>query len=167
MAHFNQRAGTKSAVHRLKKPFPDITAFDAVIQDLLLKNPLECTSYRSARKFHHPLEKVREMYTAKFVYTDANGKRIGFGSEMYNSVEGYDTGVSAVISNMANITSHGGKVRHFLSADLFSVVLKCHDSNDELFFLSIARDRVTLASYNDDAISTRVGKWTDSVPVLA
>jgi hypothetical protein len=107
------------------------------------------------------------MYTAKFVYTDAGGKRIGFGSEMYNSVDGYDTGVSAVISNMANIASHGGKVRHLRSLDLFSVILKCHDPNNELYFLSIARDRVTLASYNDDAIRTRVGKWTDSVPGLA
>jgi len=167
MAHFNQRAGTKSAVHRLKKPFPDIRAFDEVIQDLILKNPLECTSYMSSRKNHWPLEKVREMYTAKFVYSDTGGKRIGFGSEMYNSVEGYDTGVSAVISNMANVASHGGKVRHLLSADRFSVILKCHDPNNEFFFLSIARDRVTLSSYSDDAIRARVSQWTDSVPALA
>ena len=29
---------------------------------------------------HPPVEKVREMYTAKFVYKDSKGKRVGAGS---------------------------------------------------------------------------------------
>jgi len=68
---------------------------------------------------------------------------------------------------MANIASHRGKVKHIPAADLFSVTMKCHDLDGELYFLSIARDRITLSSYTDDAIRKRVEKWSDSVPALA
>ena len=166
MTQFRQRAGTKSAVRKLQKPFPDITLFDSIIQSLKLKNPLACTSYRSAKKHHQPVEIIREQYTAKFIYLDAKGKRIGSCSEVYNSVEGYETGIAAVISNMANIASHRGKVKHLPEADLFSVTLKCHDPEGELYFLSIARDRLTLSSYNDDRIRERVGRWMNRVPAL-
>lgn len=166
MAHFNQKPGTKSAFRYLKKPFPDATAFDTIVRSLVMNNPLGCTSYRSGKRNHPPVEKVREMYTAKFVYEDPNGKRIGTGQEMYNSLEGYQYGIAAVISNMANLAAHRGKVRHMPDADLFSVILKCHDSDGELYFLSIARDRVTVSSYTDDGIRRRVERWTDGVPAL-
>ena len=166
MAQFNQRAGTKSAIRRLENPFPDVMAFDTVIQSFVLKNPLGCTSYRSAKKHHPPVEKVREMYTAKFVYLNVSGKRIGNSLDMYNSIEGYQYGIAAVISNMANIAAHGGKVRHLPGSDLFSVTLKCHDPDGGIYFLSIARDRVTLSSYSDDDIRTRAGMWADGVPAL-
>jgi hypothetical protein len=164
MRYFKPKPGTKSAVRFLTTPFPDITVFDAVVRSLILNNPLACTSYRSAKKHHPPVEKVREMYTAKFVYLNAMGKQIGIGLDRYDSVEGYHTGIAAVISNMANIAAHRGKVRHIPAADLFSVLLKCHDTGGELYFLSIARDRDTLSSYSDDAIREQVEKWADGVP---
>jgi hypothetical protein len=146
---------------------PDITIFDSIVLSIKLKNPLGCTSYRSVKKHHQPVETVREIYTAKFVYLDTKGKRIGSSSEIYDSVEGYQTGIAAVISNMANIASHRGKVKHLPEADLFSVTLKCHDPDGELYFLSLARDRITLSSYTDDGIRKKVEMWTDSVPELA
>jgi hypothetical protein len=77
-------------------------------------------------------------------------------------------GIAAVISNIANIASHCGKVKHTPAADHFSVLLKCHDSEGELYFLSLARDRLTLSSYTDDRIRKNVEKkWTDGVPELA
>ncbi len=167
MGYFKPKPGTKSAVRYLKTPFPDLMAFDAVVQSLVMNNPLGCISYMSAGKNHPPIEKAREMYTAKFVYLNAGGKQIGRGLDMYDSIDGYETGVAAVISNMANIASHRGKVRHLPGADLFSVTLKCRDPDGELYFLSIARDRVTLSSYSDDAIRKRVEKWADGVPGLA
>lgn len=166
MTQFRQRAGTKSAVHRLQKPLSDITVVDTIIQSVRLMNPLGCTSYLSAKKHHPPVEIIREIYTAKFAYRDTKGKRIGSSSEIYDSVEGYQTGIAAVISNMANIASHRGKVMHLPDADLFSVTLKCHDPGGELYFLSLARDRMTLSSYTDDRIREQVGTWIDTVPVL-
>ena len=167
MAHFNQRPGTKSAFRTLKKPIPDATAFDAIVRSLVLNNPLGCTSYRTRRKVHKPVEKVRERYTAKFVYEDQDGKQTGNGQESYNTFEGYLYGIAAVITNMANITAHRGNVRHIPDADLFSAVLKCHDPEGELYFLSIARDRVTVSSYTNDEIRRRVERWSDGVPALA
>jgi hypothetical protein len=167
MRYYTPRHGTKSARHILKTPFPDITVFDSVVRSLVLNNALGCTPYHSIRKHHPAVEIVREMYTAKFVYLNAAGKQIGHGLDMYDSVEGYQTGIAAVISNMANTASHRGKVKHLPDADLFSVLLKCHDPGGELYFLSIARDRVTLSSYTDDSIRKRVETWTDGVPELA
>ena len=166
MVIFNQKTGTKNAVRYLKNPFPDITTFDAFVHSLIQKNPLGCTSYMSEKKNHPPVMKVREMYTAKFVYKNTKGKRIGHGLDMYNSIEGYEDGIAAVISNMANLAAHGGKVRHIPGADLFSVMLKCHDPEGGMYFLSIARDRVTLSSYSDETIRRRVERWADEVPAL-
>jgi len=166
MAHFNQRPGTKSAVHRQKKPFPDLAAFSAVVQSLVMDNPLGCTSYFHDRKNHPPVEKVRERYTAKFLYEDTDGKRTGEGQETYHSVEGYEYGIAAVLSHIANFNAHKGKARHIPASDLFSVILKCHDPDGELYFIAISRDRVTVASYTDDAIRRRVERWTDGVPGL-
>jgi hypothetical protein len=167
MAHFRQNTGRRSAYHPLKARFPDVMAFNAVVRSLIFQNPLGCTSYVKAGKNHPPVQKVREMYTAKFVYENASGKRIGNGLDMYNSLDGYQYGIAAVITNVANNSAHGGKVRHVPGLDLFSVTLKCHDPDGELFFISISRDRVTLSSYEDDAILSRVEKWTKGIPVLA
>jgi hypothetical protein len=167
MRYFKPRPGTKSAVHDLITPIADIITFDAIVQSLVLQNPLGCTSYMCAKRNHPPLEIVREIYTAKFVYLNTAGKQIGHGQDMYDSVEGYQTGIAAIISNMANIASHRGKVKHIPAADRFSVLLKCHDPDGELYFMSLARDRVTLSSYNDDEIRKRVEKWNDTVPELA
>jgi hypothetical protein len=167
MASFNQVPGKKSADITLKNPFPDIVAFNSVVQQLILKNPLGCTSYRSARKHHPPVEKVREWYTAKYVYVDEKGKQIGNGLDRYNSIEGYQYGIAAVISNMANLAAHRGKIRHLPDSDLYSVILKCHDPEGELYFLSFTRDRVTLSSYEDSSILARVEDWTNQVPALA
>jgi len=167
MAHFNQKPGTKSAFRDLKQPLLDATMFDAVVRSLIMNNPLGCTSYRTRKKVHPPVEKVREMYTAKFVYEDPDGKRIGTGQEMYGSLEGYRFGIAAVISNMANIAAHRGKVRHVPDTDLYSVILKCHDGGGELYFLIIARNRVTVSSYTDDRIRRLVEQWSDGVPALA
>jgi uncharacterized protein YegP (UPF0339 family) len=166
MTQFRQKTGTKSAIRYLKNPFPDITEFDALVQSIIKKNPLGCTSYMSAKKNHPPVMKVREMYTAKFIYKNANGKRIGHGLDMYNSIEGYENGIASVISNMANIAAHDGKVRHIPAADLFSVTLKCHDQEGGMYFLSIARDRMTVSSYGDEAIRRKVERWADGVPAL-
>jgi len=166
MSYFKRKPGTKSTVRILKNPFPDIAAFNAVVQSIVLKNPLGCTTYQSDRKNHPPVRITREQYTAKFAYLNTSGKRIGTGLDMYDSVEGYENGIAAVISNMANIAAHRGKVRHMADADLFSVLLNCHDPDGAVFFLSIARDRVTISSYTDDAIRNRVETWADSVPAL-
>jgi hypothetical protein len=166
MRQFKPKPGTRSATRILHTPFADITAFARVVRGLVLTNPLGCTAYQGIKKYHPPLEIVREMYTAKFVYTNEKGKRVGTGQEMYDSVDGYELGIAAMISNMANIAAHRGKVRHLQRADHFFALLKCHDPKGGLFFVSIARDRITVASYDDEGIRKRVEAWAESVPEL-
>jgi len=166
MADFKPKPGTKSAYRTIKKPIADIGQFNDIIQALIMSNPLGCTSYLTARKNYRPILKVREQYTAKFAYLNADKKRIGTGLDMYDSVEGYQTGIAAVISNVANSMSHRGTARHLPDADLFSVTLKCHDAGGELYYLSIGRNRITVSSYNDDAIRKKVEAWADTVPAL-
>ena len=74
MRQSRQKPGTKSAVHILKRPFPDVTAFNAVIFSLITKNPLGCTAYRTKKKNNPPVSSVREMYTTTFAYEDAMQK---------------------------------------------------------------------------------------------
>jgi uncharacterized protein YegP (UPF0339 family) len=167
MPDFRPRLGTTKTGYRLKRPITDIAAFDAIVRSLAYDNPLGCIPYALRRKGYPPVRKVREMYTAKFDYRNGKGKRIGTSIEMYDSVEGYETGIAAVISNMANIASHRGKPKHLPEKDLFSVTLQCHDPEGELYFLSIARDRVTLSSYTDERIRKRVEAWMDTLPALA
>jgi len=166
MTHFRERPGSKSASRRLKHPFPDSAAFSAVVQVLQLNNPLGCTSYYAQKRNFPPVIVVRERYTAKFVYLDTTGKQVGTSSEVYDSPDGYETGCASMITNMANIASHRGRVKHIRDADLFSVTLKCHDPSGELYFLSLARNRITVSSYANDAIRQKVEAWADSVPEL-
>jgi len=167
MPDFRLRPGTKSVNHRMKVPIADIMVFDRIVQTLIQRNPLGCTPYFARLHHHPPIEKLREQYTARFEYRNQRRKRIGSTIEVYDSVEGYGTGIASVISNMANIASHRAKPRHLPDADLFSVMLGCHDREGEFYFLNISRDRITLSSFRDEAIRKKVEAWADSVPALA
>ena len=166
MPDFRNKPGSKSAQLALKHPVVDIDTFAMLVQSLIHTNPLGCTQYHARQRAHPGVETVREMYTAKFEYRNPRKKRVGTSTDTYDSVEGYETGIAAVISNMANLAAHRGKVRHRRDADLFSVMLRCHDPNGELYYLHLARDRITLSSYSDEAILRRVGEWVDRVPAL-
>jgi hypothetical protein len=116
---------------------------------------------------HQPVEKSKETYTGKFVYQDGNAKSIGSNSESYNSIAGYTAGIAAVLANSANNTAHGGSPVHDAANDTFSVTLKCHDPNGELYFVNLSRKQVTISSYEDDAIRIRIETWSDGVTALS
>ncbi len=92
MADFVQNGIVKSAVRVLPDPIADVESFDAIVQSVITTNPFGCVSYMSSGVNHPPVEKTRETYTAKFVYEDADAKRVGTGSESYNTLDGYVAG---------------------------------------------------------------------------
>jgi len=167
MADFVQNTNIKSAVRKLANPIADIAAFDAIVQQVILNNPFGCVSYMSSGVNHPPVEKTKESYTVKFVYQDALAKTVGTGSESYNSMAGYTAGIPAVLANTANNTAHGGTAVRNPGADNFSATLKCHDPNGELYQVNFSRQQVTVSSYEDDAIRTRIETWADGVTALA
>ena len=168
MADFTQNTNVKSAVRKLANPIADIGAFNAIVQSVILNNPFGCVSYMSSGVNHPPVEKSRESYTAKFVYQDnSTAKRIGSNSENYSTIAGYNAGIPAVLANAANSTAHGGTPVRNSEADNFTATLKCHDPNGELYNVNFSRQQVTISSYEDDAIRTRIETWADGVPALA
>ena len=167
MADFTQNTNVKSAVRKLAEPIADINAFNTIVQSVITTNPFGCVSYMSAGASHPPVEKIRESYTAKFVYQDMLAKKIGSSAESYNTLAGFNAGIPAVLANTANITAHVGSIVRNPAADSFSVTLRCHDPNGELYIVNFSRQQVTVSSYEDDAIRTVIETWADGVPALA
>lgn len=167
MADFTQNTNIKSAVRRLANPIADVDAFNAIVLNIITNNPFGCVSYMSGGVNHPPVEKTRETYTAKFVYEDNNAKKVGAGSESYNSITGFKTGISAVLANAANSTAHGGVPARSDQSDSYSATLKCHDPTGEIYMVNLSRQQVTISSYESDAIRTNVETWADGVPALA
>jgi hypothetical protein len=167
MADFVPNGIIKSAVRKLADPITDVAAFNTIVQSVITTNPFGCVSYMNAGVNHQPVEKSKESYTAKFVYQDAVAKTVGTSSETYNTMDGYNAGIAAVLANTANSTAHGGTAIHDADRDTYSASLKCHDPNGEFYFLNFSRNQVTLTSYADDSIQTRVETWADGVTALA
>jgi hypothetical protein len=76
-------------------------------------------------------------------------------------------GIAALAGAAAVSSAHAGVPVHDAENDSFSATLRCHDQNGELFNVTLSRDRVTLQSYSDDAIRTKVETWADTVPQLS
>ncbi|MEN6611177.1 MAG: hypothetical protein ABFC24_10050 [Methanoregulaceae archaeon] len=167
MADFVQSNNVKSAVRKLAGRIEDVGAFSALVQNVIANNPFGCVSYMNAGASHPPVEKTRESYTAKFVYENTEAKKIGTGSETYSTVAGFNSGIAAVLANSANITAHGANPVHDVESDTYSATLKCHDPNGELYFVTFSREKVTISSFTDDAIQTRIETWADGVTALA
>ncbi len=166
MADFAPKSAVKSSVRKLAEPFEDVDTLNAVVQSVILNNPFGCVSYMSAGANHPPVEKSRENYTARFIYQDNDAKIVGRTSESYNTVAGYKAGIAAVLANTANRTAHGGMPAHEIESDSFSVTLRCHAANGEIFILTFGRQQVSLSSFEDDSIQTVVETWADGVPAL-
>ena len=71
------------------------------------------------------------------------------------------------MENAALATAMGGSAAHALENDSFSASLRCHDPNGEVYTVGLSRGRVTISSYEDDAIRAKVETWADTVPELA
>jgi hypothetical protein len=167
MADFAPNTNVKSAVRKLATPISNVDAFNAIVQNVILNNPFGCVSHMTAGVNHPPIEMSKESYTARFVYQDADAKTVGRGSESYNTMTGFNAGITAMLANTANNTAHAGTPFHDSPSDSFSATLKCQDPNGELYIVNFSRQQVTLSSYEDDSIRTKLETWADSVPALA
>ena len=167
MADFVQSSNIKTAVRELANPIADVSSFDTIVGSVITDNPFECVAYMTAGENHDPVEKTRETYTARLVYEDVDAKNVGSSTERYNTITGFNAGVAIIMANALLGTAHGGTAIHDPDLDSYSVTLRCHDANGELYMVNFSRDRVTLTSYSDEAIRTAVETWADTVPALA
>jgi hypothetical protein len=167
MADFVQKTNVKTATRTLANPITDVTAFNAIIESVITGNPFGCISYVSAGLTHQPVEKSKESYAAKIVYQDADAKKTGNASHSFDTVAGYTAGIPALTAATAVNTAHNGTPVHDAAKDTFSATVKCHDPNGEIYMVVFGRDNVSLTSYSDDGIRTKVETWADSVAALA
>jgi hypothetical protein len=167
MADFVQKTTVKSAVRTLANPIADVTAFNTIVQSVITGNPFACTAYETAGVSHQPVEKSKEAYAAKIVYQDANAKTRGNASHSFDTVAGYTAGIPALTGAAGLNTAHNGTPVHDAAKDTFSATLKCHDTNGEIYMVTFGRQSVSLTSYSDDAIRTKLETWADSVAALA
>ena len=167
MADFVQSNVTKSAVRELADPIADVATFNTIVQSVITDNPFACVAYMTAGLNHDPVEKTKEGYTVKIIYQDTDAKVVGSLSDKFNTIAGFTAGAAAILANTALSTAHGGTPVHDTDNEAFSATLKCHDTNGELYQVTFSRDRVTLTSYSDEAIRTRVETWADTVAALA
>jgi len=167
MADFVQTSQTKNAVRTLAAPIADVATFDSIVQAVLANNPFECVGYMSAGENHDGIEKAKEKYTVRFIYQAGDASTKGSGAHAFDTVAGFNAGTTAIAAAADVTAAHGGTFTHDPADDTYSAILKCHDANGELYNVVITREKVTLQSYADNTILSRVETWADSVAALA
>jgi hypothetical protein len=116
---------------------------------------------------HDPVEKTKESYTVKIVYQDTDAKTVGTDSSKFSTIDGFTDGAAALAASAALITAHGGTAVRDTDNETYSATIRCHDPNGELFNITFSRGRLSLTSYSDEAIRTKVEAWADTVAALA
>ena len=144
-----------------------MATFNNLVQSVITDNPFGCVSYMTAGENHPAVEKTKESYTAKLIYQDNDGKTCGTATHRFNTVTGFTTGASALLAAAAVTSAHAGVPARDFESDAYAVTLKCHDPSGEIYMVNLTRTRVSLTSYSDEAIRTKVETWADSVAALA
>jgi len=167
MGDFVQKTTVKTAVRELATPIADVSAFDTIVQSVITGNPFACVAYETAGVSHAPVEKTKENYVAKIVYQDTDAKTVGNESGKFNTITGYNAGATALLGNAALTAAHGGTPVRDLAGETFSATLKCRDLNGEIYMVTFGRTSISLTSYSDDGIRTKIETWADTVAALA
>jgi hypothetical protein len=167
MADFIPGTTTKSAVRKFATPLADVTAFETIVQGVITNNPFQCVSYNAQGVNHPPVERSRQGYTARVLYQDSDANTVGLISIRADSVAAFTAVANHVEADTAIATSLGGTAVRDSAHETFAVTLKCHDANGEIYYVNFSRSQVTLTSYSDEAIRSRIETWADSVPALS
>ncbi len=156
----------KTAVRNLPTPFVDTAAFDTVVGSVLADNPFGCVPYEQGGETIPGVTRGREQYTARIVYLDAEGRRLGAATVTAQTTAGMNAAAGAVLDNAALTAAVGGTPHRDAARDSYSCQLRCRDPNGENYALTFARRVVRLTSFEDNAIMNTVEEWADTVPDL-
>ncbi|MDD1693608.1 MAG: hypothetical protein LUQ71_02670 [Methanoregula sp.] len=167
MADFTTKSTTKSAVRKLAEPLADVTAFDNLVQGVITNNPFQCTIYNQGGADHPGVERSKQGYTARVVYQDADAKTIALITIRAPTIPAFTAAANQVAANTQLATALGGAPVRDSANERFAATLRCHDANGEIYFVNFSRDQVTLTSFSDDAIRSRVETWADTITILA
>ena len=166
MADFETKSTTKSAVRRLAAPLADVTAFDNLVQGVITNNPFQCVSYNAQGVNHPPVERSKQGYIARIIYQDADAKVIALITIRAPTIASFTSVANQIVASAPIATALGGTPARDSDNEKYAATLKCHDANGEIYFVNFSRDQVTLTSFSDDSIRSRVETWADTVPAL-
>jgi hypothetical protein len=166
MADFTTSSTTKSAVRKLAAPLADVTAFDNLVQGVITNNPFQCVAYNAQGVNHPPVEQSRQGYTARVIYQDSDAKTIAVISARAPTIAAFTSVANHIVADTVVATAIGGTPFRDLGNEKYAASLKCHDANGEIYFVNFSREQVTLTSYSDEAIRSRVETWADTVAAL-
>lgn len=167
MADFIQKTTVKTAVRELASPIEDVATFNTIVQSVITSNPFGCVAYTVSGVSHPAVEKTKENYVAKIVYQDGLAKTVGTNAGKFNTIAGFNAGAAALLASAPLTAAYGGTPVRDPASETYSATLKCRDPNGELYNVTLSRNRVSLTSYSDDAVRTKVETWADTVPELA
>jgi len=167
MANFTTSNTTKSAVRKLANPLADVTAFDNIVQGVITNNPFQCTSYNAAGGDHPPVEKSRQGYTSRIIYQNEDAKTVAVITVRAPTIASFTSVANQIVASTPITTALGGSPFRDSESEKYAITLKCHDANGEIYFVNFSREQVTLTSYSDEAIRSRVETWADTVAALA
>jgi pterin-4a-carbinolamine dehydratase len=166
MSDLGQDSQAKIIVRELANPIPDVSTFNMIVQSVITDNPFACVGYTSNGKTHDPIEKIKEVYTARILYKDNNGSIVDTREVTFNSYVEAESGVTAIPSITQTTAYQGSIAIHDPKFDMYDATLRCHDPNGEIYNVVITRDDVILAAYSDDTIKTRFETWANTVSSL-
>jgi len=167
MADFTTSNTTKSAVRKLATPLADVTAFDNLVQGVITNNPFQCVAYNAQGVNHDPVEQSKQGYTARVIYQDTDAKTIAVITTRAPTIASFTSVANHIVADTVAATAIGGTPIRDLAHEKYAASLKCHDANGEIYFVNFSRDQVTLTSFSDEAIRSRVETWADTVAALA
>ena len=167
MADFTPSSETKSAIRKLTDPLADVTAFGTLVQGVVTSNPFQCVGYNYGGVDHPPIEQSKAGYTARIVYQDALAKPIALITVRSPTTAGFTAVANHIVADTAITTALGGSPVRDLVNEKYTATLRCHDANGEIYYVNFSRDQVSLTSYSDEAIRSRLETWADTVTALA
>jgi hypothetical protein len=167
MGDFVETNNARTSVRDLAIPIPDLTTFDAIVQDVITSNPFGCTDYVDGEATVPGVVRNREYYTVRVIYEDDDAKAVGNISARAPDIAGFDATSLELLGNAAlSVAMSGTAVRDY-ARDGYYCQLRCHDAGGEIYYVTFTRKNVRISSYQDDTIRTAVETWADSVPALA
>lgn len=167
MADFVPNSESKSAIRKLADPLIDVTAFDTIVQGVITNNPFQCVSYNAGGTDHPPVENTKAGYTARIVYQDALGKTAALITIRAPNTASFTAVANHILADTQVSAALGGTPARDFGNEKYTATLKCHDPNGEIYYVNFSRDRVSLTSYADEAIRSRLETWADTVAALA
>jgi len=162
-ANFTQTQDIKTAERMHAAPIVDVTTFETVLADMVSNAPGADSA-----------EIASQQYIAKFVIYDPELSKLGDITVKVPSADAYTAAITAIITNgvlaaIAEASVEGSTVERNQSDDTFSARVKLEqteENGNETFYVTLARDKTKVTSYEAETIMTAVDTWADTQAAL-